>query len=74
MCVYIYKYTYIYIPFYYGNFQIPIIKHICVCVYTKYVCIYLKSSIIKSYFNGIFMEIMENFKYICIYLKVYVYI
>ena len=48
----------------------------CVCVYIKYVCIYLKSPIIKSYFKGIFIEIMENFKYICIYiyLKVYVYI
>lgn len=37
-------------------------------MYTKYVHIYLKSPVIKSYFNGIFMEIMENFKYIYIYI------
>ena len=45
-------------------------------LYYSVYCVCLKSPIIKSYFNGIFIEIMENFKYICIYmyLKVYVYI
>ena len=67
ICVYTYINIHIYVYLLLWEFSNSHNKTY-MCVYTKYVCIYLKRSIIKSYFNGIFMEIMEVFKYIYIYI------